>query len=422
MATAELSPPSAPPAKTTLYYGWIIVGICTATVFVVTGTKGTIGALFKDMQRDLGWGRGTTAGSSAISTLAWALTLPLVGPLVDRYGAKRVMVASILLMIVVVIPIFWVKSLWALYLFFGILPGAAIAGSTIVPAASLMGRWFHRRAGFATGIISSALPLGWAIFTPVTALLVSQLGWRISYIFINATLLLILPLIQLFLRDRPTAREVPETEQLFTSQSSAIGPRITLREAMGTPLFRLLLLSQVSCGIVDHVVAVHFIPFVSDKGGTEFFAAMFLSASHLAAVAGSITSGWMCDRYSRKSALCLMHGLRAVSLPMLILFGLTGNLVWLILFTPVYGATVMMGVPATSTLVVRAFGHRSVGTVYGALQLTHQLGMAAGAYFSGVIFDMAGSYYLAFVIATGIATFATISMPRIKETSVSERS
>ena len=147
MATAELSLPSAPPAKTTLYYGWIIVGICTATVFVVTGTKGTIGALFKDMQRDLGWGRGTTAGSSAISTLAWALTLPLVGPLVDRYGAKRVMVASILLMIVVVIPIFWVKSLWALYLFFGILPGAAIAGSTIVPAASLMGRWFHRRAG-----------------------------------------------------------------------------------------------------------------------------------------------------------------------------------------------------------------------------------------------------------------------------------
>ena len=416
MAPSEPYTPITRPVKTTRYYGWVIVGICTATIFVVTGTKGTIGALFKDMQKDLNWRRGTTAGAYAISTLAWALTLPLVGPLVDRYGAKRVMAASILLMIVVVIPIFWVKSLWALYLFFGILPGAAIAGSTIVPAASLMGRWFHRRAGFASGIISSALPLGWAVFTPITALLVPQLGWRISYIVLSATLLLILPLIILFLRDRPTGAEVPESEHLLTSQSMSAGPRITLREAIGTPLFRLLLLSQVSCGIVDHVVAVHFIPFVSDQGKTEIFAAMFLSASHLAAVGGSIASGWMCDHYNRKSALCLLHALRALSLPMLILFGLTGNLVWLVLFTPVYGATVMMGFPPTSTLVVRAFGHRSVGTVYGSLQVTHQLGMAAGAYFSGVIFDMAGSYYPAFVIATGIATFATISMPRIKET------
>ncbi len=191
---------------------------------------------------------------------------------------------------------------------------------------------------------------------------------------------------------------------------------------METPLFRLLLLSQVSCGIVDHVVSVHFIPFVSDKGQTEIFAAMLLSASHLAAVAGSIASGWMCDRYNRKSTLCLMHGLRAISLPMLVLFGLTGNLAWLFLFTPLYGVTVMMGFPPTSILVVRAFGYRSVGTVYGTLQVTHQLGMAAGAYFTGLIFDMAGSYYPVFAIAIGIAILAMISMPRIKETSVSERS
>ena len=418
MPASEPSPPSRPPATNTWYYGWVIVGICTATIFVVTGTKGSIGALFKDLQQDLGWDRGTTAGASAIGTLAWGLTLPLVGPLVDRYGPKRVMVTSIFLMIVGVVPMFWVKSLWTIYLFFGILPGAAIAGSTIVPAASLIGRWFHNHAGFASGIISSALPLGWAVFTPVTALLVPHLGWRISYILLSASLLLILPVTQLFLRDEPTAGEVPETERPAKTLPPSFGSRITLREAMGTPLFRLLLLSQVSCGIVDHVVSVHFIPFVSDTGQTEVFAAMLLSASHLAAVAGSIASGWMCDRYNRKSALCLMHGLRAISLPMLILFGLTGNLVWLFLFIPLYGATVMMGFPPTSTLVVRAFGHRSVGTVYGTLQVTHQLGMAAGAYFSGLIFDVAGSYYPVFVIAIGIATFAMISMPRIKESSV----
>ncbi len=413
---------SSPSPGRSWFYGWIIVAICTAIVFVVTGTKGSFGALFKDMQEDMGWDRGTTAGASAISTLAWGLTLPLVGPLVDRYGAKRVMVGSIFLMIAAVVPMFWVKSLWALYLFFGVLPGAAIAGSTVVPAASLIGIWFHNRAGLASGLISSAFPLGWAVFTPITALLVPIWGWRISYIVLSASLLLILPLALFFLRDEPLAGEIPEAERSTTASPSSPAFKITLREAMGTPLFRLLLLSQVSCGFVDHVVAVHFIPFVSDTGQTEVFAAMLLSAIHLAAVAGSVTSGWMCDHYNRKSTLFMMHGLRAISLPMLILFGHTGSVAWLFLFAPLYGATVMMGFPPTSTLVVRAFGHRSVGTVYGTLQVTHQLGMAAGAYFTGLIFDLAGSYYPVFVIATGIAAFAMISMPKIKETSVSERS
>jgi len=422
VSPSEKSYPDTEPTRNSWYYGWVIVGICTAVVFVVTGTKGSIGALFKDMQKDLGWDRGTTAGASAISTLAWGLALPLVGPLVDRYGARRVMLASIILMIGAVVTMFWVKSLWALYLFFGVLPGAALAGSTVVPAASLIGRWFHNRAGLASGFISSAFPLGWAVFTPVTALLVPFLGWRISYITLSASLLLILPLTYFFLRDEPSTGEFPETEGSSTTPSSSPGSRMTLREAMGTPIFRLLLLSQVSCGIVDYAVSVHFIPFVSDKGQTEVFAAMLLSTIHLAAVAGGVASGWMCDRYNRKSTLCLMHGLRAISLPMLILFGLTGNLAWLFLFTPLYGVTVMMGFPPTSTLVVRAFGHRSVGTVYGTLQVTHQLGMAAGAYFTGLIFDAAGNYYSVFVIATGIAAFAMASMPRIKETSVNGHS
>lgn len=167
--------------------------------------------------------------------------------------------------------------------------------------------------------------------------------------------------------------------------------------------------------MVDTVVGVHFIPFVSDQGRPEVFAALLMGATNLIAVGGSVMAGWICDRFGRKSALFVMHGLRAISLPALIAFGLTNSAGWLFVFTPLYGVTVIMGFPATSTLVARMFGIQSVGSVYGNLQVMHHLGMAIGSYLAGVIFDTAGSYYPAFGLATAIAAIAMIGTLWIDE-------
>lgn len=183
----------------TRFYGWAIVAVCTVVTFAVTGTKSSFGAFFKAIQDDLGWDRGTTAGVAAAHTGAWALSQPMIGYLVDRYGPKRTMTACILLLIIGVLPLFWVQSVWSLYLFLGLLPGVASSGASMIPAASLISRWFHTRAGLASGIVSSAIPLGQAVFTPIAALLVSLIGWRLSYITLGAVLLLVLPLILMFL-------------------------------------------------------------------------------------------------------------------------------------------------------------------------------------------------------------------------------
>jgi MFS family permease len=401
------------------FYGWTIVAVCTAVTFVVTGSRGSFGAFFKDMQENLGWDRSTTAGIVSISTLAWAVTQPGIGYLVDRYGPKRVLSACIVLLIAATLPVFWVKSVWAIYLFLGLLPGVASSGASMVPAASIIGRWFYRRAGLASGIISAAIPLGQAVFTPIAALLVAWIGWRISYIALGGALLVVLPFILKFLRDAPDQDELPESERpsisgrAHSGYSSTAG--VTLAAATRTPLFWLLLLSQASCGIVDTVVGIHFIPFVSDQGRTEIVAAFLMGAVNLTAVGGSVISGWVCDRFGRKWALFVMHGLRVISLPMLVAFGLTQSLFWLLLFTPLYGGTVIMGFPASSTLVARMFGIRSVGSVYGTLQVVHHLGMAAGSYLAGMIFDAGGSYYPAFVLSAAIAALAALATLWINE-------
>ena len=401
------------------FYGWVIVAVCTGVTFVVTGSRGSFGAFFKDMQENLGWDRSTTSGIASLNTVAWAVTQPGIGHLVDRYGPKLVLSACIVLLIVATFPVFWIQSTWALYLFLGLLPGVASSGASMVPAASIIGRWFYRRAGLASGIISSAIPLGQAVFTPIAAFLVAFIGWRLSYIALGSALLVVLPFILIYLRDAPAHDELPASERPiaagFGNSGYSSGAGLTLAAAMRTPLFWLLLLSQTSCGIVDTVVGIHFIPFVSDQGRTEIVAAFLMGAVNLTAVGGSVISGWVCDRFGRKWALFVMHGLRVISLPMLIAFGLTSNLFWLLLFIPLYGGTVIMGFPASSTLVARMFGVRSVGSVYGSLQVMHHLGMAVGSYMAGVIFDVGGSYYPAFALATGVAALAAIATLWIDE-------
>lgn len=99
-----------PSVRTARFRGWAIVAVCTAVTFVVTGTKGSFGAFFKAIQDDLGWDRGTTAGVAAAHTVAWALSQPVIGHLVDRSGPKRTMTACILLLIIGVVPMFRAQS------------------------------------------------------------------------------------------------------------------------------------------------------------------------------------------------------------------------------------------------------------------------------------------------------------------------
>jgi MFS family permease len=266
----------------------------------------------------------------------------------------------------------------------------------------------------ASGIVSAAFPLGQAIFLPVAAILVAVIGWRLGYIALGLALFAMLPLVVLFLREEPRPGEVPASERPPGATAhggrGTTSPGYTLRQAMGTRAFWLILVSQVSCGLVDQVVGLHLIPFVSDEGRSELFAASVMGATSLVAAVGSVAGGWVSDRFGRKLALIAMHGLRAVSIPLLVLFALSGQDFWLFLFVPLYGATIIVGFPATSTLIARLYGPRSLATVYGNLQLTHHLGMAAGGYVAGVIFDHAGSYFPAFALATGIAAFAMLCL------------
>lgn len=389
------------------WYPWVIVGVMTIVILLATGARGSFGAFFKAIQDEFGWDRATVSGAAAVNAVAWALSQPLIGRLIDRFGAKWSVVISLVVMVVGVVPLYWVDSVLALYFFFGVLPGVAYTGATLIPAATLSGRWFEQRAGLATGITSAAVPLGQAIANPVAAVLVTSIGWRLSYVALGAVIVACLPFVTVLLRDAP-----PDASRFANAGSPGRTDLagISAGAAARTPLFWLLLLSQASCGFVDLVVGIHFIPFVSDLGRSEVFAALILGGVGVFAVVGSILSGWLSDRVGPKAALFSLHALRVIGLPMLIAFGLTGSDWWLYLFAPLFGATSIMGFSATSVMVRRMFGPRSLGAVVGNLQLNHHLGSAAGAWLAGVIYDGTGSYYPAFAVATAIAAVASFGV------------
>jgi predicted MFS family arabinose efflux permease len=104
-----------------------------------------------------------------------------------------------------------------------------------------------------------------------------------------------------------------------------------------------------------------------------------------------------------------------LALPLLIAFGLTGEVGWLFAFVPLYGATIMVGFPGTSILVARLYGLRAVGVVYGNTQIFHHLAMALGAWSGGAIFDAAGSYYPAFALGAVVSLIAAVGVLAIDE-------
>ena len=401
------------------YYGWVIVAICAGVVFVSTGTRGSLGAFFKAIQDETGWDRATIAGAAGVNAAAWALAQPLAGYFVDRFGPKRTMIGGTLILVGAVIPLYWATSVWQLYLFFGLLPGLGYAAATILPFVSLLARWFHARQGLASGIVAAALPIGQAVAVPLAAVLNEQVGWRLGYLLLGIPLVAILLPMVLLLRDRPRPGEMPAAEQQGgRTRAGRDTPRLagyTGRTALRTPEFWLVFLSQTICGFGDWLVAVHLVPFISDQDQSVVFAGAIQGATGIVAIGGTIAGGWLCDRFDRKLTLFLMHGSRVLCLPMLIAFGMTGHVGWLLAFVPLYGLTIMVGFPATSMLVARLYGVRAVGAIYGNTQIFHHLAMAAGAYAGGVIFDAAHSYYPAFALGAALSLIAAVGVLRIDE-------
>jgi MFS family permease len=363
------------------------------------------------LEHEFNWSRETISGAVSINLLLFGLAGPFLGRLMDLYGTKAITLITLTLVTLGAGGSVLIQEPWQLYLFWGVIIGAGSGGTSIVMGSAVVNRWFRQRRGLALGILGAAFSSGQLIFTPIIMNLNIQLGWRAVTLFVALILgLVVLPLVMMFMANNPGLKGLqPYGDD--GNVASEIPPDLNpMRSAMASSQFWLLAFSFGICGFTTSgLFQTHLITHGIEHGFPEMTMAVSLGIMGAADIAGTVFSGWLCDRFGKRWPLAIYYALRGVSLILLPYVESTGQLM---AFSVVYGLNWLSTVPATSALTADLFGKQNVGVVFGWICFAHQVGAAIAAYGAGYIHSLAGNYSLAFIssglfafVATGIVVF-----------------
>jgi sugar phosphate permease len=390
-----------------VFYGWVMVGIAFAVILLGAGTRAAPGALLLPIRDDTGWSVSQVTIAGALGLVLLGLGGPISGVLIDRFGVRRLTVAALGLTAAGMGLSAVASEVWHLVLLFGVVSGfgAGLLASSLGPIVA--NRWFVRHRGLVVGVFGAAASAGQLIFFPVLTELAAADGWRAAVIVLAALVAASAVPAMWLLRESPTAVGARPLGQPARAPPIAIraDPGI-MRRALRTPEFWLLAGTFFVCGATSNgVVGQHFIAHAVDHGFTPGSAAGALALMGVFNFVGTISSGFLTDRFDPRKLLLVYYTFRGVSLLFLpAIHDSTDILVFSVLFGLDYIATV----PPTVALTADVFGRHNVGIVYGWIFAAHMLGAAILAQAAAIIRDTAGDYTIAYVTAGWMAVAAGV--------------
>jgi MFS family permease len=387
-----------------IHPAWIVLGAVTLCMMSGSGLRSVFGVYIKPMEAEFGWGRGALSGAAAISLLLLGAAGPIVGRLADRWGPRRVILFSLLMLAGGSIASSYVQRLWHVYMTTGILMALGAGGLAMTTGSTIAARWFEARRGMAIGIAAGGMSAGQLVFIPLAATLTLWFGWRTSFFWLGVGLLVVvLPLALWLVRSNPEddgGRPYGATGPTQTAAQAAAAQRaarVGVTQAAQSLPFWLLMATFFVCGYTSNgMVLTHFMPHALEHNFTTIQASTALGVMGAMNILGTLGSGWLCDRFGRRGPLATYYFVRGLSLLFLLYVWNVPSLhVWAALF----GLNYISTVPPTTTLTANIYGRYSVGELSGWIFFAHQVGAALGAALAGWIFEWTGSYSSAFVSA-----------------------
>ena len=409
-----------------MHPAWTVLIALTLCMLASSGIRAAFGVYIKPLEHEFGWSRGQLSGAAAISLLLLGAAGPFIGRLADRWGARPVIAVCLVMLGGGALATAFVQKLWHIYVTAGFVMAIGAGGLAMTTGASIITRWFDARRGLAFGIAGGAMSAGQLAIIPLATWLTLTYGWRTSYLWLGALLfVLVLPLAIAFIRNDPEERGLRPYGATGPAQTSADvaalqrANRVSVVEAARVPQFWLLMATFFVCGYTANgIVGVHFMPHALEHNFTEVQASIALGVMGAMNVIGTVSSGFICDRFGRRWPLAFYYFVRGLSLIFLIYVWDAPSLhVW----AAIFGLNYISTVPPTTTLTANIFGRYSVGELSGWIFFAHQVGSALGAAIAGWVFEWTGSYSPAFVSAAVLAIIAAGLSLAIREEPVRGR-
>ena len=401
-----------------LHYAWVVVAAVVLVLMFGSGIRASFGVFIKPIEAEFGWDRVSLSTVAAVSLFLYGAIGPLVGRLADRWGPRGVLVAGAVLVSAGTLGTAHVNSLWQLYVTAGVITALGAGGAAMSVAASTTMRWFDSNTGLVIGIFGAGLAAGQLLIIPLAMALTVTWGWRTTFLVLGmGFLVLVMPLAGILIRNAPSdvgLNRYGSAEKSVPSRSSERNMgRTSIWSASRSLPFWLLGGSYWICGYTTSgLILTHLIPHTTEHGFSAPQAAQALGLMGALNIAGTIGSGWICDRFGPKAPLICYYLLRGLSL---VFLPLVGTVPGLFAFAAVYGLNYISTVPATTALTARLYGRHSVGELSGWIFMFHQLGAAFGSVLGGYFYRWFGNYTLAFYSAAGMAILAAFMIMAIRE-------
>lgn len=367
---------------------WILLGAAFVTFSVGSAFMHAYTVFLVTFIEEFGWSRARVSIAYSVGQCVSGFSSPLVGWLVDRLGPRRMILMGGGLLTIGLLASAWATELWHMVVLYGFVMTLGANCLGLVVFVPLLSRHFVRNRGMAVSVVQSANGFARAFSAPVATMMIAGLGWRGAYLwqglFMGAILL---PLASFF-------RGQGETTRASRHAESRDG--WTLREAMRTPHFWLLGAVYMFTGLGSFLVALHQLAFAVDIGFDKLYAAWVLGMGAFLSLPGVIVTGTISDYIGRELSAVVTYGtsILGVLCGLMITSPDQHALLWA--HACLFGLTWGARGPAITAKTADLFPGPNLGTILGVITIGTGLGSASGSWLAGYVFDVTGSYRVAF--------------------------
>ncbi|NCQ25438.1 MAG: MFS transporter [Rhodobacteraceae bacterium CG17_big_fil_post_rev_8_21_14_2_50_63_15] len=394
----------------------VLIAGC-AIILISFAIRASFGVFQIPIAAEFNWPRAEFSLAIAIQNLAWGIGQPLFGAMAEKVGDRKAIILGALAYAAgLVLSSFAVTP--EAHQIYEILVGFGIAGTGFGVILAVVGRASSdENRSMSLAIATAAGSAGQVFGAPLAEFLLGIMTWQNVFLIFAATIIAVLAVLPLMRAPAPVDRTV------IADSMGTI-----LSRAFRDPSYTLIFLGFFSCGYQLGFITAHFPAFVTEMCGpilpggalhsigittTSALGAVAISAIGLANIAGTLTAGWLGKRYSKKNLLAGIYLGRTLIAAAFILTPMTPATV--LLFSVSMGALWLATVPLTSGLIAHLYGLRYMGTLYGIVFFSHQLGSFMGVWLGGRMYDLYGSYTLVWWVGVGVGAFSAIVHLPVRE-------
>jgi len=386
-------------------------------IIVTFGIRGSFGVFQIPIENEFQWLRVEFSLAIAIQNLGWGIGAPIFGALGEKFGDKKMIIVGALCYVSGLVVSTFAQSPLT-HQFLELLIGFGIAGTGMGMILAVVGRASsEKNRSMALGIVTAAGSVGQMVGAPLAQILVDFYGWKQVFIIFALSIIIVMFAVPL----------LKETK-ISTKKEIEVSLKKVLGNAFKDPNFSMIFLGFFACGYQLAFVSAHFPALVTEMcstispssllhyigiSTTSSLGALAIAIIGFSNIFGTIYAGWLGQRFPKKYLLAIVYTFRTLIGLIFIILPITPTSV--VLFSFFMGSLWLATVPLTSGLIAHIYGLRYMGTLYGLVFLSHQLGSFLGVWMGGKLYDATGDYTLVWWIGVGVSAFSALIHLPIKE-------